>query len=113
MLSPEQQSVAQGTDHIFGFANDCFVCRLVPNVGLEDESPSSKSEESPEEEKMGEDGTKLASDGSPVTQSDVDAQRSPRHQTFTNGERRRRKLPEIPKNRKRKYINHVVFGHKS
>ncbi|CAG4955609.1 JNK-interacting protein 1 isoform X1 [Colias croceus] len=77
---------------------------LVPNVGFEDESPSSKSEESPEEEKVcvgDTDGVKTTSDASPVAQPDVtDAQRSPRHQTFTNGERRRRKLPEIPKNRK-------------
>ncbi|XP_022123616.2 JNK-interacting protein 1 [Pieris rapae] len=74
---------------------------LVPNVGLEDDSPSSKSEESPEEEKLCVADTEaMKADGSPVTQSDkTDAQRSPRHQ-FTSGERRRRKLPEIPKNRK-------------
>ncbi|CAB3226002.1 unnamed protein product [Arctia plantaginis] len=80
---------------------------LVPNVGLEDESPSSKSEGSPEEDRgcMGDaDGnTTTGAEGtvSPTPQPDVtETQRSPHHQSFTNGERRRRKLPEIPKNKK-------------
>ncbi|XP_047543865.1 JNK-interacting protein 1 isoform X2 [Vanessa atalanta] len=75
---------------------------LVPNVGLEDDSPSSKSEGTPDEE-VGENetGSAAQADASPINQSDVtDAQRSPHHQTFANGERRRRKLPEIPKTRK-------------
>lgn len=80
--------------------------RLVPNVGLEDESPSSKSEGTPEEDRgcVGEVGGAVENQGSNESitpQPDItDIQRSPRHQTFTNGERRRRKLPEIPKNRK-------------
>lgn len=79
-------------------------------MGLEDESPSSKSEGSPEEETacVGETETAnpvAADTACSLPQPEVtEAQRSPRHQTFTNGERRRRKLPEIPKNRKCKYI---------
>lgn len=80
-------------------------------MGLEDESPSSKSEGSPEEDRgcVGDaDGnTTTSADGvvSPNPQPDVtETQRSPHHQSFTNGERRRRKLPEIPKNKKCKYI---------
>lgn len=79
----------------------------MPNVGLEDESPSSKSEGSPEEEKACVGETETAAPVATDTVSSIpqpEAQRSPRHQTFTNGERRRRKLPEIPKNRKCKYI---------
>lgn len=86
------------------------VARLVPNVGFEDESPSSKSEESPEEDRgcVGdiETTTVTVQDGeeSPTLQGEVtESPRSPRHQTFTNGERRRRKLPEIPKNKKCKF----------
>lgn len=77
----------------------------MPNVGLEDESPSSKGEDTPDEE-VGESETVSAANGdsSPVHQTDVtDAQHSPHHQSFGNGERRRRKLPEIPKNRKCKF----------
>lgn len=80
--------------------------RLVPNVGFEDESPSSKSEGSPEEDRgcVGEtDGRSSIPENpeSPPPPADAaDTQRSPRHQTFTNGERRRRKLPEIPKHKK-------------
>ncbi|CAK1588590.1 unnamed protein product [Parnassius mnemosyne] len=79
---------------------------LVPNVGLEDESPSSKSDGSPEEDNecVGNAETVNAppagSDVSPINQDVTDAQRSPRHQNFNNGERKRRKLPEIPKHRK-------------
>lgn len=82
-----------------------FDTRLVPNVGLEDESPSSKSEGTPDEEVgEAEQCNATQTDSSPVNQTDVtDAQRSPLHQTFGNGERRRRKLPEIPKTRKRKF----------
>lgn len=74
----------------------------MPNVGIEDDSPSSKSEGTPDEE-VGETetGNAAQAETSPVNQADVsDAQRSPLHQSFANGERRRRKLPEIPKNRK-------------
>lgn len=74
----------------------------MPNVGLEDESPSSKSEGTPDEE-VGESETAGAGNGdiSPVPQKEVpDALHSPHHQSFATGERRRRKLPEIPKNRK-------------
>lgn len=84
----------------------------MPNVGLEDESPSSKSEGSPEEERTSveerETATPVVADTAvTIPQPEVtEVQRSPRHQTFTNGERRRRKLPEIPKNRKCKYILH-------
>lgn len=81
----------------------------MPNVGLEDESPSSKSEGSPEEEKTSVGETETATPVATETVSSIaqpEAQRSPRHQTFTNGERRRRKLPEIPKNRKCKYKLH-------
>lgn len=82
----------------------CFD-RLVPNVGFEDESPSSKSEDSPEEERgcVGDGETVINQEetiSSPPQPEVTDLQRSPRHQTFTNGERRRRKLPEIPKNKK-------------
>lgn len=81
----------------------CFQCRLVPNVGLEDESPSSKSEASQEEENADTETANTQTDVSPINQTDItDAQRSPHHQ-FANGERRRRKLPEIPKTRKCKY----------
>ncbi|KAJ2954226.1 hypothetical protein O0L34_g2469 [Tuta absoluta] len=78
---------------------------LVPNVGLEDESPSSKSEGSLEEDRGGVGESETASAAvitvSPLPPPDVtEVQRSPRHQIFANGERRRRKLPEIPKNRK-------------
>ncbi|KAL4717756.1 hypothetical protein ACJJTC_000905 [Scirpophaga incertulas] len=77
---------------------------LVPNVGLEDESPSSKSEESPEEDPcVGEAETSATQEEivSPAPQVDViETQCSPNHQTFTNGQRRRRKLPEIPKDKK-------------
>ncbi|KOB75533.1 Jnk interacting protein [Operophtera brumata] len=78
---------------------------LVPNVGLDDDSSSSKSEGSPEEDIgcVGDGETSSVQEGmeSPTLQGDaMNAQRSPRHQTFTNGERRRRKLPEIPKNKK-------------
>ncbi|XP_014366337.2 JNK-interacting protein 1 [Papilio machaon] len=80
---------------------------LVPNVGLVDESPSSKSDGSPEDDKGGVgdaetvNGSTGAADASAANQGDVtDSQCSPRHQNFTNGERKRRKLPEIPKNRK-------------
>ncbi|XP_013189211.1 JNK-interacting protein 1 [Amyelois transitella] len=79
---------------------------LVPNVGLEDESPSPKSEGSPEDDRgciadgeLPGPGTEEAM--SPTPQPDItELQRSPRHQTTANGERRRRKLPEIPKNKK-------------
>ncbi|XP_068620159.1 JNK-interacting protein 1 [Battus philenor] len=80
---------------------------LVPNVGLEDDSPSSKSDGSSDDDKgcIGDaDAVHTAPtsvDGSPKNQGDVsDAPCSPRHQNFTSGERKRRKLPEIPKNRK-------------
>lgn len=85
------------------------VDRLVPNVGFEDESPSSKSEGSPEEDRgcVGDAepaATTQEGEGSPTPQPETtDSPRSPRHQTFTNGERRRRKLPEIPKNKKCEY----------
>lgn len=73
----------------------------MPNVGLEDESPSSKSEGTPEEEPGHADSSNNAQgDESPGHADDTDAQKSPLHQTFANGERRRRKLPEIPKTRK-------------
>lgn len=94
--------------------------RLVPNVGLEDDSPSSKSECSPEDDTK-EDMHPCMVDGNAATtvkeeiastpsQPDVtETQRSPQHYAFTNGERKRRKLPEIPKNRKCEYI--VSFQH--
>lgn len=76
---------------------------LVPNVGIEDDSPSSKSDASIEEETTrvvdtsGNDGVKESG----TCQIELsETQRSPRHQVFNNGQRRRRKLPEIPKNRK-------------
>ncbi|XP_048006312.1 JNK-interacting protein 1 [Leguminivora glycinivorella] len=79
---------------------------LVPNVGLEDESPSSKSDGTPEDDR----GCVADNDSIPTLPPGTaspgpppeppEAHRSPRHQTFVNGERRRRKLPEIPKNRK-------------
>ncbi|XP_072930629.1 JNK-interacting protein 1 isoform X2 [Epargyreus clarus] len=78
---------------------------LVPNVGLEDDSPSSKSGGSPEEDRVCVEETEPLN----TTPAEVvnmpqnegaDTQRSPRHQSFNNGERRRRKLPDIPKNRK-------------
>ncbi|XP_041986942.1 JNK-interacting protein 1 [Aricia agestis] len=69
---------------------------LVPNVGLEDDSPSSKSDGSPEEES----GDVEVNQQTEVHQTENEAQHSPRHQTLTSGERRRRKLPEIPKTRK-------------
>lgn len=80
--------------------------RLVPNVGLDDESPSSKSDGSPEEDRgcMGDNETTVTVQEevvSPPPQPDViETQRSPSHQTFTNGQRRRRKLPEIPKDKR-------------
>lgn len=92
-----------------------FRSRLVPNVGLEDESPSSKSDGSPEEDTscVGDADTSNTiggADSSPTNQGDVtDAQSSPRHQSFNNGERKRRKLPEIPKNRKCKLIYDSSF----
>ncbi|KAL0851913.1 hypothetical protein ABMA28_000201 [Loxostege sticticalis] len=79
---------------------------LVPNVGLDDESPSSKSDGSPEEDRgcMGDNETTVTVQEevvSPPPQPDViETQRSPSHQTFTNGQRRRRKLPEIPKDKR-------------
>lgn len=79
----------------------------MPNVGLEDESPSSKSDESSQDancnvETVVNDGTVTAtvSNGQSCAQDLSEIQRSPLHQTLKNGERRRRKLPEIPKNRK-------------
>lgn len=85
------------------------IYRLVPNVGLDDDSPSPKSEGSPEEDigcvGDGETST-LEGASSPSTQGDIaNTQRSPRHQTCTNGERRRRKLPEIPKTKKCEYFH--------
>lgn len=82
--------------------------RLVPNVGLEDESPSSKSDGSPEEDRSCGDPEGATTDApEPVSTTPppepIEPNRSPRHQTF-NGERRRRKLPEIPKNRKCKCL---------
>lgn len=89
--------------------------RLVPNVGFEDESPSSKSEGSPEEDRscVGDpEGATTVAPG-PVSPTpppeSIEPNRSPRHQNFNNGERRRRKLPEIPKNRKCKYLCPVYF----
>ncbi|RVE46691.1 hypothetical protein evm_008654 [Chilo suppressalis] len=77
---------------------------LVPNVGLDDESPSSKSEGSPENDRgcVGDGETTVQEENvSEPQQTDInDAQRSPNHQSFTNGQRRRRKLPEIPKDKK-------------
>ncbi|VVC99803.1 unnamed protein product [Leptidea sinapis] len=81
---------------------------LVPNVGFEDVSPSSKSEESPEEDSkcVGDAEAINSRSLSPTNQTDVtDAQRSPRHTGFTIVERRRRKLPEIPKNRKTNLVS--------
>lgn len=77
----------------------------MPNVGLDDESPSSKSDGSPEEDRgcMGdsEPTTMVQEEVSPPPQPDItETQRSPNHQTFTNGQRRRRRLPEIPKDKK-------------
>ncbi|KAF9421956.1 hypothetical protein HW555_002176 [Spodoptera exigua] len=89
---------------------------LVPNVGLEDDSPSSKSECTPEDDTK-EDMHPCMVDGNAATttvkeeiastpsQPDItETQRSPQHYAFTNGERKRRKLPEIPKNRKSKIL---------
>ncbi|XP_039763819.1 JNK-interacting protein 1 [Pararge aegeria] len=74
---------------------------LVPNVGLEDDSPSPKSEVTPDEESgETEPGNAGNDDVSPGAADAAEAQRSPLHQAFGNGERRRRKLPEIPKTRK-------------
>lgn len=84
---------------------------MVPNVGLEDDSPSTKSECSPEEDGKddmhpclgdGDTTSTLAKEEavSPPQPEVTEAHRSPQHYTFTNGERKRRKLPEIPKNRK-------------
>lgn len=78
----------------------------MPNVGLEDESPSSKSEDTPEDDKGCVGDADTAATGSETVESPpppidaTDSQPNPRHQTFTSGERRRRKLPEIPKNKK-------------
>lgn len=77
----------------------------MPNVGLDDDSPSSKSEGTPEEEQGHTDTATTAQgdDESPGQTDATDVQKSPHHQTFANGKRRRRKLPEIPKTRKCKY----------
>lgn len=84
----------------------------MPNVDLDDESSSSKSDGSPEEERGCMDESSSPANPSPTMsgtragyqlcpQTELsDSQRSIRHQTFSSGERRRRKLPEIPKNRK-------------
>lgn len=84
----------------------------MPNVGLDDESPSSKSECSPDENTkedihacMVDDNTTTTTVNddvvSPPSQPGItETQRSPQHYSFNIGERKRRKLPEIPKNRK-------------
>lgn len=78
----------------------------MPNVGLDDdESPSSKSDGSPEEDRgcVGDNETTptVPEEVSPPAQPEInETQKSPSHQTFTNGQRRRRKLPEIPKDKK-------------
>lgn len=89
----------------------------MPNVGLEDDSPSSKSESTPEDDQkcVGERGDTISAvntkDTSPDPQTEItELPRSPRNQTFTNGERRRRKLPEIPKNRKCEYVLVLLFS---
>lgn len=91
-----------------------YIIRLLPNVGLDDDSSSSKSEGSQEEDigcvEDGEMSSVQEGAGSPSTQGEAaDNQRSPRHQTFTSGQRRRRKLPEIPKNKKCKYIFVILY----
>lgn len=88
----------------------------MPNVGLDDDSSSSKSEGSPEEDIgcVGDGETSSVQGGmeSPTLHGDAtNAQRSPRHQTFTNGERRRRKLPEIPKNKRCEYYTPFSIYH--
>lgn len=87
----------------------------MPNVGLDDDSSSSKSEGSPEEDIgcVGDGETSSVQGGmeSPTLHGDAtNAQRSPRHQTFTNGERRRRKLPEIPKNKRCEYYIDIFLS---